>query len=105
MTRAALLLLAAATAAVFGAGAARAAEPEPTVLRWGGDSEGGAPFVEADPSDPSKMRGFDVEIATLVAKKLGRTPAFVQVAFQSLDQSAARGDVSTRSSSDRKSVV
>ena len=31
------------------------------VLRWGGDSEGGAPFVEADPRDPSKLVGFDVE--------------------------------------------
>jgi polar amino acid transport system substrate-binding protein len=74
------------------AAASRGAEPVPPVLRWGGDAEGGAPFVEADPADPSKLRGFDVEIANLVARKLGRTPAFVQVAFQSLDQSAARGD-------------
>jgi polar amino acid transport system substrate-binding protein len=74
------------------AGAARGAETGPPVLRWGGDAEGGAPFVEADPVDPAKLRGFDVEIANLVARKLGRTPAFVQVAFQSLDQSAARGD-------------
>ena len=74
------------------AASAHASGPVPSVLRWGGDAEGGAPFVEADPSDPSKLRGFDVEIATLVAKKLGRTPVFVQVAFQSLDQSAARGD-------------
>jgi polar amino acid transport system substrate-binding protein len=74
------------------AGAARAAGPESPVFRWGGDAEGGAPFVEADPADPSKLRGFDVEIASLIAKRLGRTPVFVQVAFQSLDQSAARGD-------------
>ncbi len=73
-------------------GAARAAVPDPLVLRWGGDAEGGAPFVEADPADPSKVRGFDVEIANLVARRLGRTSVFVQVAFQSLDQSAARGD-------------
>ena len=64
----------------------------PTVLRWGGDAEGGAPFVEADPSDPQKVTGFDVEIAELVARELGRRPQFVQVAFTSLDQSAARGD-------------
>lgn len=61
-------------------------------LRWGGDAEGGAPFVEADPSDPSRLRGFDVEIATLIAHDLGRTPRFVQVAFTSIDQSVARGD-------------
>jgi len=74
------------------AACAARAEDGGAVLRWGGDAEGGAPFVEADPSDPSKLRGFDVEIVSLVAKKLGRTPVFVQVAFQSLDQSAARGD-------------
>ena len=64
----------------------------PSVLRWGGDAEGGAPFVEADPADPSRLTGFDVEIAELVAKKLGRTPQFLQVQFASLDQSAKRGD-------------
>ena len=74
------------------AAVARGAGPVPPVLRWGGDAEGGAPFVEADPADPSRLRGFDVEIATLIAEKLGRTPVFVQAAFQSLDQSAARGD-------------
>jgi polar amino acid transport system substrate-binding protein len=62
------------------------------VLRWGGDSEGGAPFVEADPSDPNRVVGFDVEIAGLIATQLGRTPQFVQVQFTSLDQSARRGD-------------
>jgi polar amino acid transport system substrate-binding protein len=61
-------------------------------LRWGGDAEGGAPFVEADPSDPNRLVGFDVEIATLIARELGRPPQFVQVAYTSLDQSAARGD-------------
>ena len=61
-------------------------------LRWGGDAEGGAPFVEADPSDPSRVVGFDVEIAHLLAEALGRTPRFVQVGFTSLDAAAARGD-------------
>ena len=61
-------------------------------LRWGGDAEGGAPFVEADPRDPARLIGFDVEIAELLARALGRSPRFVQVAFTSLDASAARGD-------------
>jgi polar amino acid transport system substrate-binding protein len=61
-------------------------------LRWGGDAEGGAPFVEADPRDPSRLVGFDVEIAELIARKLGRAPQFLQVQFTSLDQSAKRGD-------------
>jgi polar amino acid transport system substrate-binding protein len=61
-------------------------------LRWGGDAEGGAPFVEADPNDTSRVIGFDVEVATLLAAGLGRTPRFIQVGFTSLDASAARGD-------------
>ena len=58
---------------------------EPKVLRWCGDAEGGAPFVEADPNDPSKLRGFDVEVAELIATGLGRTPRFVQIAWNSID--------------------
>jgi polar amino acid transport system substrate-binding protein len=61
-------------------------------IRWGGDAEGGAPFVEADPRDPSKVRGFDVEVAGEIAKGLGRSAQFVQVAFQEIDQSVERGD-------------
>src|SRR5688572_12860270 len=61
-------------------------------LRWGGDAEGGAPFVEADPQDTSRVVGFEVDVAALVAGELGRAPTFVQVGFTSLDASAARGD-------------
>ncbi|MEZ5293369.1 MAG: ABC transporter substrate-binding protein/permease [Vicinamibacterales bacterium] len=72
--------------------AASAAWAQDDVLRWGGDAEGGAPFVEADASDPTVMRGFDVEIAQLLADALGRRPVFVQAAFTALDQSVKRGD-------------
>ena len=68
------------------------AAPAQPILRWGGDAEGGAPFVEADPDDPSVVRGFDVEVAEEIARGLGRQPQFVQVAFASIDQSVARGD-------------
>ena len=61
-------------------------------LRWGGDAEGGAPFVEADPADPSRVRGFDVEIAGLIAHGLHREPVFVQVAWSSIEASVERGD-------------
>ena len=64
----------------------------PAELRWGGDAEGGAPYVEADPNDPSHVVGFDVEVAQLLASGLGRTPRFVQVGFTSIDAAAARGD-------------
>jgi polar amino acid transport system substrate-binding protein len=69
-----------------------AAAPSRRILRWGGDAEGGAPFVEADPADPSKVRGFDVEVANMIAKGLGAEAQFVQVAWASIPQSAERGD-------------
>jgi polar amino acid transport system substrate-binding protein len=62
------------------------------VLRWAGDPEGGAPFVEADPAQPDRLVGFDVEIAGLLASALGRSPAFVNIRFESIGQSIARGD-------------
>jgi polar amino acid transport system substrate-binding protein len=68
------------------------AEREPGVLRWGGDAEGGAPFVEADPADPDVVRGFDVEIADAIAKRLGLRSRFVQAGYSTLDQSVERGD-------------
>jgi polar amino acid transport system substrate-binding protein len=61
-------------------------------LRWAGDPEGGAPFVEADPNDPDKLVGFDVEIAVLIARRLGRKSRFINITFTSIDQSIARGD-------------
>jgi polar amino acid transport system substrate-binding protein len=64
----------------------------PPPLRWGGDAEGGAPYVEADPDDPSVLRGFDVEVADGIARHLGRRAQFVQVAFAAIDQSVERGD-------------
>ena len=83
--------------AVIGVSAHLAAQaPAPTpaqpVLRWGGDPEGGAPFVQADSRNPNRLVGFDVDLAALIAGELGRRPEFVQITFQSLDQSALRGD-------------
>lgn len=60
-------------------------------LRWAGDPEGGAPFVEADPGDPNKVTGFDVEIAELIARGVNRTPHFLFVPYGSIDQAIERG--------------
>ena len=60
-------------------------------LKWAGDPEGGAPFVEADPGDPNKVTGFDVEIAELLARGLNRTPRFLFVPYASIDQAIERG--------------
>ena len=55
-----------------------AQQPE---LKWAGDPEGGAPFVEADPADPNKVTGFDVDIAELIARGIKRTPRFLFVPY------------------------
>ena len=81
--------LAAASLIVLAADVRAQGAPE---LRWGGDSEGGAPFVEADPQDPARVAGFDVEIAELLGRGLGRMPRFVQASFTTLEASVARGD-------------
>jgi polar amino acid transport system substrate-binding protein len=62
------------------------------LLRWGGDSEGGAPFVEADPNDPTRVEGFDVDVAETIAQGLRRKAQFVHVAYAAIDQSVQRGD-------------
>jgi polar amino acid transport system substrate-binding protein len=86
-------LFAIALIAVAGcSNASRAPATSGGELRWGGDAEGGAPFVEADPADPSKVRGFDVELAGMIARGLGKTPAFVQVQWSSIEASLERGD-------------
>jgi polar amino acid transport system substrate-binding protein len=80
-------------AVVIAAGTSLLAQaPSTGPLRWGGDAEGGAPFVEADPNDPSRVVGFDVEVAQLLARGLGRTALFVQTGFTTLDAAVARGD-------------
>jgi len=78
----------AVAAIVLLAAAAHAQQPE---LKWAGDPEGGAPFVEADPADPTKVSGFDVEIAELIARGLNRTPRFLFVPYSSIDQAIDRG--------------
>ncbi len=62
------------------------------VLLWGSDSEGGAPYVFPDPKDPSKLIGFELDIAEAVAKNLGVKAQLVQTAWDSLIPALERGD-------------
>src|SRR6478672_7983948 len=61
-----MMSLRASTAVLFVclmlASAASRAQDRPE-LRWGGDAEGGAPYVEADAADPSHVVGFDAAAA------------------------------------------
>jgi polar amino acid transport system substrate-binding protein len=87
-----MLRLVATVVLLASAGHATLFSQTPPFLRWAGDPEGGAPYVEADPVDPARVVGFDVEVAELIAAGLGRAPRFVEVTFALIDQSIARGD-------------
>jgi polar amino acid transport system substrate-binding protein len=41
------------------------------VLRWGADSEGGAPYIFPNPHDPEQLVGFEVEIMERIARRMG----------------------------------
>jgi len=62
------------------------------VLLWGSDSEGGAPYVFPDPKDPSKLIGFELDIAEAIGKRLGVKAQLVQTAWDSLIPALERGD-------------
>ncbi len=61
-------------------------------LRWAADAEGGAPYIFRDPKDVDRFVGFEVELAELLGKELGRRIEFVQYEFRSLVPGLLRGD-------------
>jgi len=81
MTRRSLAaLLVVATAPVLPS--AWAAELDEVVRRgelvWAADQEGGGPHVFPDPAEPTRLSGFEVDLAALIAGELGVTPRFQQ---------------------------
>lgn len=70
----------------------RADAQQTKILRWGGDSAGGAPYVFQDPKDPSKTIGFEADVADLLAAELGMKARFVQNQWDSLIPGLKRGD-------------
>lgn len=61
------------------------------VLRWGGDLQGGEPYVFEDPAHPGGITGFEVDIANAVARELGVRARFVQQDWSALVPSLERG--------------
>lgn len=79
----------AALVLVFAAPAS--ARDEKPLLRWGGDKNGGAPYI-FEAAD-GKLTGFEVEFAEYIARELGRTPRFVQNQWDNLPDLLKRGDI------------
>jgi polar amino acid transport system substrate-binding protein len=61
------------------------------VLRWGGDIQGGEPYVYDDPEKPGHLVGFEVDIAEALARELGVKSEFVQNDWSNLVPSLERG--------------
>ena len=62
-------------------------------LVWGGDLQGGEPYVFEDPREPAHIVGFEVDIAAAIARELGLQRArFFQVQWSNLVPSLERGD-------------
>jgi polar amino acid transport system substrate-binding protein len=62
-------------------------------LLWGSDAEGGAPYVFPDPNNPSRLIGFEVDLAEAIARELGVIrEKQSQNAWDSLIPALERGD-------------
>ncbi len=62
-------------------------------LIWGGDQEGGGPYIYPDASDPTKVVGFEVDLAELIAQHIGVKAQFAQGQWDKLPSQLDRGDL------------
>src|SRR5262245_27677928 len=53
-------------------------------LTWGADAEGGAPYVFADPIEPTRLTGFEHDLAEALAAKLGLRAQMIQNSWDGL---------------------
>src|SRR5262245_23318357 len=69
---------------------------QPTALAqelvWAADAEGGAPYTFPDPRDPSRIIGFEVDLANALAQHMGRKARFVQNQWDGLVPGLERGE-------------
>lgn len=62
-------------------------------LRWGADREGGGPFVFPRTDDPTQIQGIDVDLAELLAERLGVKAEAEQGQWDKLPDLLDRGDL------------
>src|SRR5262249_5414609 len=62
-------------------------------LVWGGDQEGGAPYVYPDDNDPDRLTGFEVELMDRLAGRLGLRSRFQQCEWTDLQNLLRIGDI------------
>src|SRR5262249_14206234 len=61
-------------------------------LVWAADAEGGGPYTFPDPRDPSRIIGFEVDLANALASRMGQRSRFVQNQWDGLVPGLERGE-------------
>ncbi len=61
-------------------------------ITWGADLQGGEPYLWEDPTDPTKIVGFEVDIMDGIARRLGVKARLKHYNWSNLVQSLQRGD-------------
>src|SRR5262245_3725363 len=74
-------------------GVATGLRAEPQTLRWGGDEEGGAPYIYRAADGSNRLLGFEVELVDTLAASLGRTAQFRQCQWDDLLKLLGSGGV------------
>ncbi|MGE5195641.1 MAG: ABC transporter permease subunit [Deltaproteobacteria bacterium] len=62
-------------------------------LRWGGDQEGGGPYIFAADDAPTQVTGFEVDLAAALARQMGLRPVFVQCDWNRMLLVLDRGNI------------
>lgn len=63
------------------------------ILRWGGDREGGGPFIYRAPDNLNKNLGFEVDLMAVLANRLKVQAQFSQGEWETLPEQLRRGDI------------
>lgn len=66
---------------------------EPAELRWGGDQEGGAPYIFTQRGDRDKVVGFEVDLADALARRMGKQAVFVQTHWENMLLALSRKNI------------
>ncbi len=62
-------------------------------IRWGGDQEGGGPYIYSPPDDPNRLVGFEVELMDALSARLGVWSEFQQCQWENLPNLLATGKI------------
>lgn len=70
-----------------------AANPPAKSFRWGADREGGGPYTYPDPNQPSRVIGFEVDLANALGRQMGREGRLVLCGWDQILSDLDRGDI------------